>query len=191
MPRLFKILKNPERLLEVRDARTATPEWKHLLGAYIGLASLPFSITLASGRFEFQEKSDVATFWQVFFRHVYPLRPSDRLVVDAGGNIGAFSLYALLKLPDCQVVAIEPSSSSFERLQHVLRAHGVEARCTCIRAALGDVDGATTITPGLRETGCASTDSADCTRDPPDHRRSSPLAGTQRTVELSWFLRDE
>ena len=131
---------------EIQRCRAAAPEWKQLLAAYAGFGFHAFSIRLDSGPFEFREKSDVATFWQVFFRDVYPLRPSDRLIVDAGGNIGAFSLYALLKLPECRVISIEPSPSSFARLMAALMANGVADRCTPIQAALGATDGETTLT---------------------------------------------
>jgi len=116
MWRVLRTLKNPRRVREIGLCRKATPEWKQLLGAYLGFVFQPFSIELSSGRFEFLEKSDVATFWQIFFAQVYPLRPSDRIIVDAGGNIGAFSLFALLAIPECRVFTVEPSPGSFERL---------------------------------------------------------------------------
>jgi hypothetical protein len=87
--RLFRTLKNPRRFSEISLCKSATPEWVQLLTAYAGFPFRPFSITLRSGPFEFQEKGDVATFWQVFFRNVYPVRPTDRLIVDADANIGA------------------------------------------------------------------------------------------------------
>src|SRR5579884_3969850 len=105
MGRLLRTLKNPRRFSEISLCKSATPEWMQLLTAYVGFPFRPFFITLKSGPFEFREKSDVATFWQVFFRNVYPLRPADRLIVDAGANIGVFSLYALLALHDCRVIA--------------------------------------------------------------------------------------
>lgn len=145
LERALRTLKNPQRVGEIRRCRAATPEWKQLLGAYAGFGFHTFSIRLASGPFEFREKSDVATFWQVFFRGVYPLRASDRLIVDAGGNIGAFSLYALLTLPECRVISIEPSPSSFARLVAALKANGVADRCMPIQAALGAADGESTL----------------------------------------------
>jgi FkbM family methyltransferase len=148
MQRLLRTLSNPRRLGELSRCKTATTEWKQLVAAYIGLPFHPFSITLKSGPFEFREKSDVATFWQVFFRNVYPLRPADRLIVDAGANIAVFSLYALLALPECRVTAVEPSSSTFARLETTLRENGVRNRCTPIRAALGSREGTTTIATG-------------------------------------------
>ncbi|HUK16630.1 MAG TPA: FkbM family methyltransferase [Bryobacteraceae bacterium] len=159
MWRVLRTLKNPRRVREIGLCRKATPEWKQLLGAYLGFVFQPFSIELSSGRFEFLEKSDVATFWQIFFAQVYPLRPSDRIIVDAGGNIGAFSLFALLAIPECRVFTVEPSPGSFERLRSVLKAHGVDRRCTAINAALGGSIGSTTIMSAgpsqFRRTGAA------------------------------------
>lgn len=146
MRRVLRALANPHRLREVGLCRAAAPEWRRLLAAYLGLPFHPFSISLASGKFEFFEESDVATFWQIFFAEVYPIRASDRLIVDAGGNIGAFSLFALLNNPHARIITIEPSPGSFERLKSALKEHGVESRCTAVPAALGARNGVTSIT---------------------------------------------
>lgn len=148
MQRILRAVTAPQRLGELLSCRKATPGWKQVTAAYIGLPFRPFSITLGSGIFEFREKSDVATFWQVFFGKLYPLRASDRLLIDAGANIGVFSVYALLSLPQCRVISIEPSGSTFDRLQAALRANGVEQRCTSIHAAIGSSEGITTIATG-------------------------------------------
>jgi FkbM family methyltransferase len=143
--RYLEALFNPGRLAEVARCRRASPQWLELTAKYIGYPFRPFKIDLPSGPFEFREHGDVATFWQIFFANLYDVRPSDRLVVDAGGNIGTFSLYALLQAPGSRVIAVEPSGSTFERLQWVLNANGVANRATPIHAALGGSDGITSI----------------------------------------------
>src|SRR5262252_5002710 len=145
LARILRAVRNPTRLAEVRECRNATPDWFRLFAAYIGAPFQPFTIRLASGSFEFREKSDVATFWRIFFNRLYELEPSDRLIFDAGANIGAFSLYALLKLHTANVIAVEPSGSTFSRLESTIRANGVAGRCTCIRAAVGGTNGTTRI----------------------------------------------
>lgn len=139
-------MRNFDRLPEIWRCKRHTRDWLRLSSSYVGLrVPLPFQVTLPSGSFEFLEPSDIATFWQVFYRGIYPVHPSDRFIVDAGANIGAFSLFALGAAPEARVVAIEPAPDSFQRLQSMLRVHQLESRCTLHRAALGEAEGETFI----------------------------------------------
>jgi hypothetical protein len=125
------------RWREVQRCAAITRQWPRLTAAYLGMpVRLPFSITLASGPFEFREFSDVPTFWQIFFRDVYTVRPDDRLIIDAGANIGAFTLYCLLRAPQAFVIAIEPANDSCERLRDLIHRHGFASRCAIHQAAL-------------------------------------------------------
>jgi FkbM family methyltransferase len=157
--RLTGTLRHYNRLPELARCRKHTRQWRRLFAGYCGLnTSLPFEIEISSGKFEFLEASDIATFWQIFYRNVYPVLPSDKLVIDAGANIGAFSLYALSSAP-CRVIAIEPAPDSCSRIDALLRSHEVRARCDLHQAALGDQVGQTTIQLGpgsqFRRTGIA------------------------------------
>jgi hypothetical protein len=134
------------RWREVQRCAAITRQWPRLTAAYLGMpVRLPFSITLASGPFEFREFSDVPTFWQIFFRDVYTVRPDDRLIIDAGANIGAFTLYCLLRAPQAFVIAIEPANDSCQRLRDLIHRHGFANRCAIHQAALWDGAGTTTI----------------------------------------------
>jgi hypothetical protein len=100
MSRLLRAATQIRRVPEVLHCRSLTRDWVRLTVAYVGLRSkLPFSINLPSGPFEFRETSDIPTFWQIFLANLYPVRPTDRVIIDAGANIGAFTLYALLTNP--------------------------------------------------------------------------------------------
>ena len=144
--RFLKTVQHLNRVPEIMRCQRHTPEWKKLTAAYVGLkAPLPFEIGLPSGKFEFREIGDVATFWQIFYRHVYPVDSSYRLIVDAGANIGAFTLYALQAAPWAEVIAIEPAPDSCERVRAMLRTHGFEERCKLYEAALAGSVGETTI----------------------------------------------
>lgn len=134
------------RLPEILRARRLTPDWLRLAAAYLGLpVSLPFSIRLPTGRFQFCEPQDAATFWQVFFRDAYPVYPDDKLIVDAGANIGSFTLYALMSSPRCRVIAIEPAPDTCHRLRAMLQEHRLDNRCVVHHAALGNSGGTTQI----------------------------------------------
>jgi FkbM family methyltransferase len=144
--RLSKTVQHLNRVPEVLRCRRHTKQWLTLTSAYVGLRpSLPFEVTLPSGTFQFREISDVATFWQIFYRGIYPVDASDGLIIDAGANIGAFTLYALQAAPQARVVAIEPAPDSCSRVRSMLRAHHLESRCTLHEAALTGSAGETTI----------------------------------------------
>ena len=134
------------RLPEVAACRRATRQWVRLTAGYIGLPiRLPFEIRLATGPFRFESIADVRTFWPIFFGGIYEVRLSDRVIVDAGANIGAFSLYALLSAPHARVIAIEPAPDSCNRVRQTIRDHGLEDRFTLHQAALGGHTGVTTL----------------------------------------------
>ena len=72
--RLLKVGQNLNRLPEVLRCRQHTHQWLRLTAAYIGLKEdLPFEVNFPSGSFEFLERGDVATFWQIFYRGIYPV----------------------------------------------------------------------------------------------------------------------
>lgn len=146
MNRLLRAATQVSRMPEVLHCRSLTRDWVQLTVAYIGLRSkLPFSINLPSGPFEFRETSDIPTFWQIFLANLYHLHPTDRVIIDAGANIGAFTLYALLNNPKCHVVCVEPAPDSCDRLRALVSSHGVSSRCTILQAALSNETGMTTI----------------------------------------------
>ena len=146
MHRFLKAFGQLDRIPEVLRCRAATKDWFPLATAYLGFPTrFPFRIALSSGPFEFREASDIPTFWRIFFNDIYTVRPEDRVIVDAGANIGAFTLFALLRAPSCHVIAIEPAPDSCQRLRSTLAAHGLSHRCTVYEAALADYTGHTTI----------------------------------------------
>lgn len=168
--RLLKVFTQLNRLPEVRLCRATTPDWWKLTAAYLGFpVKFPFDIRLATGEFHFATLADVRTFWCVFFSELYDVRPTDRLIVDAGANIGTFTLYALLKAPDSHVIAIEPAPDTCDRLRGVIHKHGLSSRCTIHQAALGAQTGTTTIDLGLesqfRSTGTGGTSVSVLTLD--------------------------
>ena len=105
MSRLLRAFTQVRRMPEVIHCRSLTRDWVRLTTAYVRMTSkLPFSINLPSGPFEFREISDIPTFWQIFFADLYSVRPTDRIIIDAGANIGAFTLYALLTNHKCHPI---------------------------------------------------------------------------------------
>jgi hypothetical protein len=87
-----------------------------------------FDIRLSTGPFRFETRADVSTFWLIFFAKTYPVEKSDRTIINAGVNVGSFSLYALLAAPSSKVIAIEPAPDSCERIRQLIREYGLENR---------------------------------------------------------------
>jgi len=67
------------------------------------------------------------------------------LIVDAGANIGATSIFFLSEFPTCRVVAIEPDGANFELMRRNLEG----ADADCMRAAVASRPGrARIVDPG-------------------------------------------
>jgi FkbM family methyltransferase len=98
--------------------------------------------------FEFRDLPDLATWWQIFYRNVYPVNADDRVIIDAGANIGAFTLYALTRAPRAKVIAIEPFPETFSRLRSALEQAPYADRVRLVNAALGSHSGSVSMQDG-------------------------------------------
>lgn len=144
--RFLQSFKHLRRMPEVAACRALTPQWKKLTCAYLGLkVTYPFQVELHSCVFVFQTLADVRTFWPIFFSGIYEVEPDDCLILDAGANVGAFTLYALLRAPRALVVAIEPAPDSCARVREMVKRNGFEARCEIHEKALAVTEGVTNI----------------------------------------------
>jgi FkbM family methyltransferase len=68
---------------------------------------------------------------EIFKDHCYDIAelPEDAFIVDAGANIGLFSIYMKQKYPSSKIIAFEPAPENFEALGRNLEMHktnGVE-----------------------------------------------------------------
>ena len=72
------------------------------------------------------------SFWDCWVREPYRVLASDALIVDAGANIGCFSIYAVSKAPRGHVFALEPSSRNFQRLAENIGLNRLDARITAL-----------------------------------------------------------
>jgi FkbM family methyltransferase len=75
----------------------------------------------------------------------YTPKPGD-VIIDAGANVGVFTLYALRQFTAARVVAIEPFPENFDCLVRNLSVErGAGARCAAHRLALSGVAGTGTM----------------------------------------------
>lgn len=131
---------------EVLRCRRLFPEWQKLTVNYLGFqAKYPFRVTLPTGEFELQTWNDVRTFWLVWCAETYPIVESDRVILDAGANIGTFTIYALVRAPRSYVIAIEPAPDTFDRLRRMIEMNQMQERAKLMNAALGRTEGITRI----------------------------------------------
>ena len=147
--RISKVARQLHRAPEVLRCMSVTPQWWQLTCAYVGVSKLkyPFELRLRSGmRLSFADFYDVTTFWQIYVHVTYAVNPNDRVIIDAGANIGSFSLYALATAPGARVVAIEPFPSTFDRLRQLLDSQG-KGRATVINCALRGKPGTVVMDP--------------------------------------------
>jgi FkbM family methyltransferase len=163
-------------------ARQMTGAWT-LGSAYVGLRPLPLPCTVRtrSGlQFRLDEFYDLETLWQVFCRVVYDVEPTDRVIVDAGANIGLFACYAAAVAPRAIVHAIEPFPATYGRLTQTVAANGLAARVCCHAVALSSHLG----TAGMSGTGSPSQMFHVIDADRPD---AVPVPA----VTLEHFVREE
>lgn len=149
--RAKSISRHLNRAPEIFRCARHSGAWLPLAARYTGLQQdgFPFVARFRDGStFEFQNIQDLATWWQIFYRGVYPVKPSDRVIVDAGANIGAFTLYALRQSPHAKVIAIEPFPATFARLSANLERSPLRARVQLVNAALSSQGGTVTMQDG-------------------------------------------
>jgi FkbM family methyltransferase len=123
MPRCFREFEQPSAMA----------------AAYLGVSTMtmPTVVQHRSGlRLQVYEFGDLETIWQIFLRRVYDVRPSDRVIVDAGANVGFFSCYASWRAPQSQVLTIEPFPTTVARLRTQLGDNNLSKRVTVLDRAL-------------------------------------------------------
>ena len=92
--RLLAAVRHANRLPEVWRCIRRIDDWPAIVPAYVGLRSAPLPLktrTRAGTALDLEEFYDIETLWQIYCREVYDVRPDDRVIIDAGANIGLFA----------------------------------------------------------------------------------------------------
>lgn len=113
-----------------------------LLAGYLGLSNMtmPMVAKHRSGlRLRVNEFGDLEAIWQIFLRRVYDVRSTDRVIVDAGGNVGLFTCYASWRAPQSRILTIEPFPTTVERLRTHLAENRLGERVTVLDRALAAI----------------------------------------------------
>jgi len=143
LKRLLTATRHLQRVPEILRCRSASPDWWKITSNYIGLSAFSlFETTLRDGnRYRLEESYDLETLWQIYFHHAYKLEAADRVIVDAGANIGLFSCYAAAALPECRIYALEPFPPTYQRLERHVESNHLSSRIRCFQMALAGAPG--------------------------------------------------
>lgn len=139
MRALSTVLRRLMLLPELPVARWQTPMAHKLIASYlnIGTVEFPMDIPLRNGAIvRVYGRDEAKVFWQIFIHHCYRLWADCKTIVDAGANIGMFSVWAALQLPESRILALEPYPETFCRLEHNLRTNRLEPRVEALQLAL-------------------------------------------------------
>lgn len=142
LSRLTAGLRRVERVRELPRARRVMHRWPAVAAAYCGLKAIPDRIQLRDGNdLRIESLTDLATFWNIFISETYPVRATDRRIIDVGANVGFFTLYAASVSLAAEIASIEPHPQTFSRLEAAIRINRLFGRVHCFQAALRDVEG--------------------------------------------------
>lgn len=109
----------------------------------------PMRLELRSGLWlEAKSGDDLLCAWDCWVEEEYPVRGDEKLIVDAGANIGAFSLYAAGKAPGARVAALEPVAATFATLQSHVEGNGLAGRIRCLRLGVAGRAGKVSLSVG-------------------------------------------
>jgi FkbM family methyltransferase len=133
------VIKNFERIPELARARRETPAWTEVAMRYLemGTHSYPFCIPLCGGgTVKTGCLGEVKVFWQIFVRRCYSIPFGCTTIVDVGGNIGLFGLWAAREWPAARIISVEPFPETFQRMEENVRLNYLQERILCVQRAL-------------------------------------------------------
>ncbi len=137
-------LRRINRAPEILRCMRLTTQWLPVTLDYLRLRSLayPYRLSLRHLPAVFlKEPDDVRTFWQIFLHRCYRVKESDRTIIDAGANIGLFTLYASQKAREAKIVSVEPFPETFDRFSQLVRDNQLGDRVKPLMCALGGSEG--------------------------------------------------
>jgi FkbM family methyltransferase len=120
-------------------------DWGALIGGYLGFWRLAYPREFRTRRGDvltLEDFHDLVTAWIIFFRREYEVDSSCKLIVDAGANIGTFSLFAAREAAEARIIALEPFPLTRARLERHVAQNDLSERVVCRPWALGRTDAA-------------------------------------------------
>lgn len=145
------VLKGLTQLPDLWVAQMETPVAHKLVASYlkVGTTRFPLDIPLRDGGLvRVFTTGEAKVFWQIFVRRCYRLWADCKTIVDAGANIGMFSVWAGRRLPESRILAVEPSPETFAKLQFNVRLNNMESRVNSVQLALAAQSGERSMSVG-------------------------------------------
>ena len=139
MSTMSTVLKRFNQSPELLVAGWQTPVAHKLVAAYLNLGSPSFPLDIPlrdGGQVRVFSSGEARVFWHIFIHHCYRLWDDCKTIVDAGANIGMFSVWAGRQLPQARILALEPFPETFARLQYNLRLNQLQRRVDAVQFAL-------------------------------------------------------
>ena len=87
-------------------------------------------------------------FKEIFVDNAYDIvkLPEKAFIIDAGANIGFFTIYMKKKYPSSRILAFEPAPETFKNLNHNIKLHNTEEGVETHECALGSKNSMETFT---------------------------------------------
>jgi len=142
--RTSRIMKHWRRAPEIAACVRDTLDFGTVILGYLGLKrpNYPLTVRFRTGeRLRVETPHDLVTLWVIFFRREYQVPARSLAIVDAGANIGAFSLYAARQAQGATIYALEPFPSTRTRLEETLSENGLTQRVKVYPYGLGSAGG--------------------------------------------------
>ena len=138
MIEISTLLKGIARPFEILAAYRQSPATGKLLSTFLGIRShFPMDIALRGGGcVRVFSRGEAKVFWVIFAQECYRLWPDCQTIIDAGANIGTFSVWAARRLPQVRILALEPCPDTFSKLQHNLEVNQLGSRVQPVQLAL-------------------------------------------------------
>jgi FkbM family methyltransferase len=136
---------------EIARSVAVSPDWIRLAAAYLGLGSLSYPYefrTRDSDVVVLEDICDLVTVWIIYCRNEYTVRPDDAVIIDAGANIGVFTLYAARRAPAARIVSVEPFPETHARLTETIARNKLRDRVVTREWALARHDARRTMVDG-------------------------------------------
>lgn len=112
--------------------------WYSFVMNYIGFDNTGRLYKFRDGlKIKTNEGVDTATIIVVFFKYDYGIIENNSTVIDIGGNIGSFSLYAASSSKNTKVFAYEPLSNTYDLLSENIKLNNFEKKITAFNFGVG------------------------------------------------------
>jgi FkbM family methyltransferase len=139
-----QVIKATKRLPWIWRAFRSTDQWFPLLLCYGGLRqpTFPYTVRFRNGfQLTLRDRLETVVLWHISFGCCYRVSPADRVILDVGGNIGMFCLWAAGQAKAAAITSVEPFPETFERLRAHIRDNRLEHRVTLVNAAVANDEG--------------------------------------------------